>query len=410
MILTAELNLPGYQRYFVWTVEQAIKLMDSLSRGIFTPPVIIASYREDENNINNIVLDGQQRLSSVLLCYLGYWPTKFIATDINLANEESQDDDGRDLNSQEAIEPNDIVDAPQIIQDWNFKKIQDMYVGCSNIHELKITLSKNSNYEKIEDVISKQKNSTKTMDLFKKLSFSENSFKESFLGFSFIKGLQTTSSEEKKFFSEVFRKINTSGTKLTHAESRAAFYWLNPERKELFTPTFVSKIRVGSQKFDWVRSLAFVAEAARIYNSRGGNFANNIRIAVGYGRNFEDYFERYAQSIVEDTGDNLFPAFNPNILGRLENLENTYRSEINKLDFPSLVDADYYLWGLMFWIIFQGRSLKDDISDLKQTLENEISKSKSDISTQKNPNRVGLIRERMKSSIAIYKDYVKEND
>lgn len=49
------------------------KIPHQLKEGLFVPPVIIGSFKKNASN-DNIILDGQQRLTSVLLGYLGIYP------------------------------------------------------------------------------------------------------------------------------------------------------------------------------------------------------------------------------------------------------------------------------------------------------------------------------------------------
>lgn len=66
LILKKNLKLPKYQRHFVWDEKKTLKLVDSLNNGQFVPPVIIGSFK-DEDGYHNYILDGQQRLTSILL-------------------------------------------------------------------------------------------------------------------------------------------------------------------------------------------------------------------------------------------------------------------------------------------------------------------------------------------------------
>jgi len=66
LILTKEIILPDYQRAFVWSEEDVKELITSLKDGLFVPPITIGNY---DGKINYI-LDGQQRLSAILIAYL----------------------------------------------------------------------------------------------------------------------------------------------------------------------------------------------------------------------------------------------------------------------------------------------------------------------------------------------------
>lgn len=411
MILNCEITLPDYQRNFVWSPEEAINLVDSLIRGVFVPPVVIASYSGDETiNAANYILDGQQRLSSVLLCYLGYWPTKFIVTAQDIATEESEDEDGNNVEPPEATEEDDIPSTTLIPQNWDFKDIQEKYKRCSSIGDLKKILEEDSKYQKIQEAIPKTKTSNNIIELYNSLLFEDKKLKESFLGYSFINGIRTTSTEEKKLFSDIFRRINISGKPLTSAESRAAFYWLNPQRKEFLSPLFASLIRINNKDIDWARSLAFTAEAARIYEQKNGLPAN-LRIAVGFGNRynpFENYIERYVKSVVDGVKDQLFVGFDDRFIGRLEIFWDDYTRLDKAKKYSSIADADYYIWGLLFWTVFQDRRVKRaQDSSLIEELDQHIQMAK-DPDESKSVNRLGRIRDRMSKSISTYEKFLDD--
>lgn len=77
LILTKNITLPEYQRSFVWDEKSIKGFIDSLSEKQFVPPVTIAHYKiENEDTETNLILDGQQRLTSLLLSYLNFLPIK----------------------------------------------------------------------------------------------------------------------------------------------------------------------------------------------------------------------------------------------------------------------------------------------------------------------------------------------
>lgn len=73
LMLKQNIVLPEYQRHFVWSKESVERFLIQLKEGLFVPPVIIGSFKKNASN-DNIILDGQQRLTSVLLGYLGIYP------------------------------------------------------------------------------------------------------------------------------------------------------------------------------------------------------------------------------------------------------------------------------------------------------------------------------------------------
>jgi uncharacterized protein with ParB-like and HNH nuclease domain len=64
-----DIEIPDFQRGFVWNIKQSSLLVESFLRGLPVPPVF---FFIDADN-KNLVVDGQQRLLSVLFFYEGYF-------------------------------------------------------------------------------------------------------------------------------------------------------------------------------------------------------------------------------------------------------------------------------------------------------------------------------------------------
>ena len=54
------------QRPFVWTLEQKQELIYSIFKGIQLPPISIIQFRNDDKNITYKIIDGKQRLSTII--------------------------------------------------------------------------------------------------------------------------------------------------------------------------------------------------------------------------------------------------------------------------------------------------------------------------------------------------------
>lgn len=94
-MLREEIVLPEYQRHFVWSERDLKRLITSFKEGQFVQPVTIALY-DDTNEKMNLILDGQQRLTSILLAYLGYFldKKKFEeGSDMTMTNEDDSASD-----------------------------------------------------------------------------------------------------------------------------------------------------------------------------------------------------------------------------------------------------------------------------------------------------------------------------
>jgi uncharacterized protein with ParB-like and HNH nuclease domain len=126
-------------------------LIKALKNKQFVPPITIGAF-----NINgatqNLILDGQQRLTTVLLAYLGLFPDKdlFKGTVDRLVNENDDDVDGEE-------QLDDILK-------WNFKKLTEKGNNKTNILE-KIPVG---NYKVIDFAID------------------DDFLKKTFLGFSYL--------------------------------------------------------------------------------------------------------------------------------------------------------------------------------------------------------------------------------
>jgi uncharacterized protein with ParB-like and HNH nuclease domain len=64
-----DITIPGFQRGFVWTIKQASRLIESFLIGLPVPPVFF--YIDPQNK--NLVVDGQQRILSIVYFYEGYF-------------------------------------------------------------------------------------------------------------------------------------------------------------------------------------------------------------------------------------------------------------------------------------------------------------------------------------------------
>lgn len=87
--------LPEYQRSFVWDVRDIKRLIKSFQKGQFVQPVTIGLYSNGDDNDTNLILDGQQRLTSLILANIGYAPdlNKFEAAASLASDDDSVDSD-----------------------------------------------------------------------------------------------------------------------------------------------------------------------------------------------------------------------------------------------------------------------------------------------------------------------------
>ncbi|KAF9492791.1 hypothetical protein BDN71DRAFT_1591415 [Pleurotus eryngii] len=56
---------PPYQRDVVWPNAKQVKLVDSLFRNFYIPPIVFAQSEDEDGNITKVCVDGKQRLTSI---------------------------------------------------------------------------------------------------------------------------------------------------------------------------------------------------------------------------------------------------------------------------------------------------------------------------------------------------------
>lgn len=64
------MTVPGFQRNYVWNIKQASRLIESFLLGLPVPAIFLFT---DEINNEQLVIDGQQRLMSVVYFFDGYF-------------------------------------------------------------------------------------------------------------------------------------------------------------------------------------------------------------------------------------------------------------------------------------------------------------------------------------------------
>jgi len=169
-MLTKEIILPDYQRAFVWEKEDVEDLIDSLKNGLFVPPVTIGNY--DGNT--NYILDGQQRLSAILIAYIGLFPDreKFKFRDKEYTFTANENDD--------------LDDEDRMPIEWQFNS----FTAEGQDKESILNKIDRSKYDPVD------------------YKLDENFWKDAYIGFSLIIPISDKKPEQQKLYSSVFRNIN----------------------------------------------------------------------------------------------------------------------------------------------------------------------------------------------------------
>lgn len=370
LIFKKNIILPDYQRYFVWDQNKAKELIKAFKEKQFIPPVTIGSFKSEKESIN-LILDGQQRLTSILLAYIGYFPNKIINQ-----KELKFMDENDNLIEDEGI--NNILE-------WNFN---ELLKNGSTKEEIKENLSY-ENYIKFDFNVGK------------------DFFDNNFLGFSYLVPLLANDKEQQKFYSKVFRSINIQGESLLALESRAALYYLDKDLEDYFIPKFIEKIYVNDSKVDFVRYLALLSQykKEKTADELGKRFAGKM----------EKYYEEYIYFTVGEEDSNIFIKYSEVFKDKKE-YEKMYinlKESLKKLEllkkYGSIIDVDITLFGLIYFIVFEKKEI--DYSK-KESIIKEINKEiekirREDTKHVKNPAAFKYLRYRVRRSIEIYERYIK---
>lgn len=391
MILNSEIILPPYQRDFVWSQEKVEKLVESLKEGQYIPPVIIGSYKDTEQGTEyNYVLDGQQRLSAVLLAWLGCFPKgKDFASNTKVFGN---------YNDDEVEYEDDATDETSNIKAWKFSVIQEkIRRGKVKKNELKEELSNSEQYYAI------------LRDAFKG---NDDFFESKKLGFSYIRAKDISDTKaQKRYFSTMFRNINISAVDLSPIESRSSLYWLDENIRPFLQPnetSMLGKIKVDTYDMDFARYMALLSQYKKQMDFK--------IIAKGFagrkGKTIEQYIENYIYYLVDRQEQDeqeqcKFYIFDDsfNYEEAIDKLNTVYVD----LDFPnkynSIIEADFYLFGLIYFTIFENTNKKiNDKNKLIDTLNKKIEIARNTSNHKKTPSALKYLRSRIEESIKIYEN------
>jgi hypothetical protein len=233
--------------------------------------------------------------------------------------------------------------------------------------------------------------------------------------------------EQSKFYSDIFRNINTGGTKLTRLESRKSLYFLRENLKDFFVPAFLDGVKVETSSresglMDFVKYLSILSQYK-------GNNNNLSKYGGRVWEKNEDYYKKYIMAVVNKVVNNelSFDISYPSTIVPKGTITATHFSEyddermkqlhtsISQLDIPksynSIIDMDIYFFGLVNEIVFLDNKLDETNKDkLKTELDDEIKRLKSTENHQHNPNALKYLKSRISASIEIYKKYRVENE
>lgn len=341
----------------------------------FVPPVTIGVCYYNGSN-HNLILDGQQRLSSLLLAYFKAYPKKDAfrrgLDDLDLADGAAEED----------------ADEPAV-----------EYINWS----LRMFADKGPVEQDVRDSITEAQ-------YIKQIDYGvlPDFFETKFIPFSFIIPNAVGEAEQHEFFSTVFRNINILGTPLDAIESRKSLYFLKSELKDFFDPVCCRGYKIElvgkNQVFDFVRAMALLSQYKK------ENRFN--RLAQSYKPRMEKYYEEYIYSVVKDSADSMFAQFssyipNKDFAPRIAKLQTAMQGlDYNLLHFTSIIDTDVYMLGLIYVTVMEGKDV--DLTrkaELKAALMRKVVSFKRDEGHKNSPSLLKHMRSRVEYSVNTFNRY-----
>ena len=133
----------------------------------------------------------------------------------------------------------------------------------------------------------------------------------------------------------------------------------------------------------------------------------------GYKTKSEIYYEIFISDTVNpDSASGVFKNINDIIpKAEIEAKMNELKAEWIKLSMPqrlsSIIDVYIYMLGLIYWVLIKKRQLNNEkIAELKVKLEDKIRNFRNNLSHTKSPASLKYLRERINTSVTVFKNYL----
>lgn len=388
-MLTSNIALPDYQRLFVWKEEDVKNFINQVKDEQFVPTLTIGHYVDGEGKRTNLILDGQQRLSSILLAYLGLYPDKVVFKNTlneRMANENDDLEEALDEHDL-PMEPDEHDEEMDNILKWQYPLLLDH----GRTKETILSNLQLGNYKVVD------------------YGVNDEFFENHYIVFSYLVPKEDPGMQQR-YYSTLFRNINRQGVALGELESRTSLYYLVPNLKDFFKPEFMDEYEVklsgDIKKLDFVRYLSLLSE----YNKD----EKKEKVARGVNSSkMERYYEDYINAVVLDSAATRFKQFSSifqdkNYASRMELLKrNIEKVELPK-KFNSIIDLDVYFFGIIYISLFKGLEITADannVDTLKRRLQANIGNFKNNANHKKSPAGIGYLRSRLETSVKLYYRY-----
>lgn len=183
MIDSGIMELPLFQRNYVWDINKASRLVESLILGLPVPELFF--YSEGDENTTYKIIDGQQRLLTIYFFVKGRFP-KNTDSRLLIRKKIGEDDDF-----------DEIMADNSIFQDFTLKLNYDDSQKTSRYHGKKFA----------------------TLDKDTQIKFRLRRYLRTVV----VRQNKPDNNSSSMF--EIFNRLNTGGTPLNHQEIRASLYY-----------------------------------------------------------------------------------------------------------------------------------------------------------------------------------------
>ena len=430
LLLKEDIVLPDFQRQFKWSKKDIKKLVESIAGNQYVPPVVIGNFIDSKGSYNYI-LDGQQRLCSILLVYLTLFPksqkftNEFKNYDIEINSKDNSNeisDSGTSLENsvEELSDDNNIYSATRLLEyiqeKFNYKKTFN-----ENLDEFKKSILSDTNFDKLDkdilDIIVDKNNN----DCDKK-----NSIKEFYnvknLPFIYIKPIKNKMDEkelssEKLYYSNLFYNINKLGQSLTNQESRDSIIWLFDDKIKKFFNDNYYKTKVGGKLKDPIDFQFYLSVLVFIENKIKGDTAKiSDAIKCLFGTRYkkderEEFIISFLKSIIETNNgakNEQFGNFN-DIFGKLSKnnakLLKCVNEQVKSKEYDTILSFELEFIGVMYWTLFQGKDINlEKYTSLinQKTIDIEGNTKEAKDKYRRSVNDPNNFRKRVEESIKIF--------
>lgn len=159
------------------------------------------------------------------------------------------------------------------------------------------------------------------------------------------------------------------------------------------------------ERIDFVRYLSICSQFAKNGDVNG--------LLKNYGKKEESYYTLFIDDCINKNSESIFVEYDDKFFkNNLKHLSSAIEILCLKgKSFTSIIDCDIYMFGLIYYLVIQGKNLieieKDTLlSDLKLAIESLKDNQESGEMHKKTPSALKYVRQRFLKSFEIYKEYI----